>query len=364
MENLVDTSKIVQKFLPKQSDIDKILKIIQQKVLKGLHLSVTVKEIQAGYLTSIHFKDIYLYLSHNILPSSKVGMRKVEALAVKYILLDSLLFNIMVTLGKETAVLAIPESCTDNIIALYHSSLFAGHQGVIKTYLTINDKFFIPNLIHYLRSYIKGCHICQLTRNKKPPSRQLQTRINLNYRPLSRLSMDIKVMPKSSKGHKFFLCVIDEVTNYLITMPLYQARCEEVREVLIENVITKYCIPDCIIMDQDSTFMSSFMNYLFTKFNIRITTIAPYNHQSLQAEHGIKSLSTILTKHLTNVGQMWLIYLSLSTFAYNTFNTPNLANYSPYKLVFGRKPKILLTLRDNSFDIKISGSFKELLSNC
>ena len=74
----------------------------------------------------------------------------VEALAEKYILLDSLLFKIMSMLDKETAVLAIPESCTDNIIALYHSSLFAGLQGVIKMSLTINDKFFIPNLIHYL----------------------------------------------------------------------------------------------------------------------------------------------------------------------------------------------------------------------
>ena len=165
-------------------------------------------------------------------------------------------------------------------------------------------------------------------------------------------------MPKSSNGHKFILCVIDEVTNYLITMPLYQARSEEVREVLLENIITKYCIPDCIIMDQDSTFMSSLMNYLFTKFNIKIKTVAPYNHQSLQAEHGIKSLSTILTKHLTNLGQMWLKYLSLSTFAYNMFNTPNLANYSPYELVFGRKPKILFNI-ETTLDVKISGSFKE-----
>ena len=84
--------------------------------------------------------------------------------------------------------------------------------------------------------------------------------------------MDIKVMTKSSKGHKFILCVIDEVTNYLITVPLYQARSEEVREALIESVITKYCVPDCIIMDQDSTFMSSLMNYLFMKFNIKINS--------------------------------------------------------------------------------------------
>ena len=113
----------------------------------------------------------------------------------------------------------------------------------------MNIKFFIPNLIHYLRSYIKGGHICQLTRNKKPPSRQLQTRINLNYRPLSRLSMDPKLMPRSSKGHKFILGIIDEVTNYLITVPMYQSKAEEVGEALIKHIITKYCIPDCIIMN-------------------------------------------------------------------------------------------------------------------
>ena len=251
------------------------------------------------------------------MPSSKVGIRKVEALAEKYILLDSLLFKISTTPHKETAVLTILETCVNSIIVLYHSSLFAGHQGIIKTYLTISNKFFIPNQIHYLRSYIKGCHICQLTRNEKLLSRQLQTRINLNYR----LSMDLKIMPRSSKGHKFILCIMDKVTNYLITVPMYQSKVEEVVEALIKCIITKYCISDCIIMDQDSTFMSSLMNYLFSKFNIKIKMVAPYNHQSLQAEHGIKSLSTILTKHLTNLGQMWPKYLSLATFAYNIFNT-------------------------------------------
>ena len=132
-----------------------------------------------------------------------MAIRKIEALSEKYILLDSQLFKI--TLEKETAVLAIPETCVDKMIALYHSSLFAGHQGVIKTSLTMSDKFFIPNLIHYLRSYIKGCHLCQLACNEKLPPRQLQTRINPNYVPLSGLSMDLKVMHKSYKGHKFIL---------------------------------------------------------------------------------------------------------------------------------------------------------------
>ena len=55
---------------------------------------------------------------------------------------------------------------------------------------------------------------------------------------------------------------------------------------------------------------------------------------------------------------MWPKYLQLATFAYNTFNTPILRNYSPYELVFRKKPKSLLNL-ESTPDIKVSGTFKE-----
>ena len=167
LTDLINTEKIVQKYLPKQADIDKILKVIQRKVLKGTHLPITIKQIQARYLNSPYFKDLYLYLSQNKLPSSKGVIHKIEALSEKYILLDSLLFKS--NIEKEKAVIAIPEVCIDQMIALYHSSLFAGHQGVVKTYLTMSDKFFIPDLMHYLRSYIKSCHICKLSNKIKFP---------------------------------------------------------------------------------------------------------------------------------------------------------------------------------------------------
>ena len=55
-----------------------------------MNLSIMVKEIQAGYLSSFYFQDIYFYLIQNRLPTSKATIRKVETLAEKYILLDSL----------------------------------------------------------------------------------------------------------------------------------------------------------------------------------------------------------------------------------------------------------------------------------
>ena len=87
--------------------------------------------------------------------------------------------------------------------------------------------------------------------------------------------MDLKVMLRSNKGHKYILCIIDE---------LHQSRSEEIGDAWIENVLLKYCVPNYLIMDKDSAYMSSLMNYLFKKLDIKIKTVACYNHQSLKAE--------------------------------------------------------------------------------
>ena len=201
LTNLVNISKLVQKYLPRQADIDKILDIIKRKVLKGTHLPLTIKEIQAGYLTSLFFKDLYRYLAQNILPHKRHARYKVETLSESFILLDSLLFKLVMIPDKEKALLAIPEICTDKIIELYHTGLFAGHQGVMKTYLTISNKFFIPNLMHYLRLFLSACHI---------------------YRPMSRLSMDLKVMPRLQKRALVYLMcnrLDDKLLNYCTFIP-------------------------------------------------------------------------------------------------------------------------------------------------
>ena len=77
-------------------------------------------------------------------------------------------------------------------------------------------------------------------------------------------------MPRSYKGDRYILCVTDEVTNYIITTLVKQAKSEEVGEALINNVFSKYCVTDYMIMDLDSVFMSSLMSYLFKRLGIEI----------------------------------------------------------------------------------------------
>ena len=44
LKDLIDTNNIVQQFLPKQTNIDRILEIIRKKVLKGMHLPLMIKK--------------------------------------------------------------------------------------------------------------------------------------------------------------------------------------------------------------------------------------------------------------------------------------------------------------------------------
>ena len=81
--DLINNENFVHKYLPKQTDIDKLLKIIQRKVLKGTHFPIKIKEIQAGYLCSPYFKDLYLYLLQKKTPICQIGNQKIRNISRK-----------------------------------------------------------------------------------------------------------------------------------------------------------------------------------------------------------------------------------------------------------------------------------------
>ena len=78
-------------------------------------------------------------MAQNKLRSKKSAIRKVLTLSQSYIFLDQLLFKLITIPDREEALLAIPEMCADKVISLYHDTLFAGHQGVVKN-ISHNEK--------------------------------------------------------------------------------------------------------------------------------------------------------------------------------------------------------------------------------
>ena len=78
LESLLDKAKMAYKFLPKQGDIDRLITKINKKVLRDTNLCVDLRDLKAAYLTSPHFRDIYLYLLQNRMPLGKGAARRLD----------------------------------------------------------------------------------------------------------------------------------------------------------------------------------------------------------------------------------------------------------------------------------------------
>ena len=95
LQDVVDPSKVTHKFLPKQGEIDRLINQINKEVLRDTELSMNLRDLKAAYLTSPHFRDIYLNLTQNKVPLGKGAARRLEQNARNYMLLDGLLFKII-----------------------------------------------------------------------------------------------------------------------------------------------------------------------------------------------------------------------------------------------------------------------------
>ena len=309
LESLLDKAKMAYKFLPKQGDIDRLIAKINKKVLRDTNLYVDLRDLKAAYLTSPHFRDIYLYLLQNRMPLGKGAAKRLDQNARNYLILNGLLFKILDDgEGNLDTVLCIPTSKVHTLLNAYHSSLLGGHTGIIKCYPTISQRFYCPNLAENLRAYITGCHVCQLFKKGKDFKRPYHERINLNVPAMTKISMDIKQMPVN-KGHSHILVLLCEVTNYMVALPLCQPELPHILDAFQKGYLAYFGPPTHLVCDQDP---------------------APTNHHSLQAEHGIKSLPGLLVKCLSTVWS-WHSVFPYSMLCYNRYSSPNLNGYSPYE---------------------------------
>ena len=139
----IDTPlSIICKHIPRQSDIDKIVRNIETLVIHSLELSIQAQDLIKVYQTSTRFCDIYQYITDGKLPSSSKAQSWIRAEALNYVVINNFLFRIDTQKDKDIDkgnffLLVIPEKYESIIFNTYHDSLLAGHQGPYCAAMTI-----------------------------------------------------------------------------------------------------------------------------------------------------------------------------------------------------------------------------------
>ena len=344
----IDTPlSIICKHIPRQSDIDKIVRNIETHVIHSLELPIQAQDLLKAYQMSTCFRDIYQYIRDGKLPSSSKAQNCIRAEALNYVVINNFLFRIDTQKDKDIDkgnlfLLVIPEKYEPIIFNTY-DSLLAGHQGPYHTAMTIRQKFFIHNLMNKVKRYIEASHTCLKMKPKYMKNRPVYGRIPVDYAPMQDLSIDIKTMLQAFGGYHLLLVITCDQTNFTITVPLRDGTAQTVVEALIYRVIYLFSPPRQILCDEATKF-SAIIQAILCMLNCRLKAISPYNHGSSKCERQIRTISEIIMKHLWDKGQVWPLFATTAVYAMNTIASEALSGFSPFQLVFLRDPPNLTSL--------------------
>ena len=337
------TSQILTKRIPRQSEIDSMLELVKSKVLKDYHLPMSRREIRAAQLETPMFKEVIQYLESGIVPSTKRAIKRVQAKAEDYAMIQGVLFRLHPTSDKKDVkvTLAVPDKYVPYILHLHHDSLVGCHQGVSRTYQTIKRSYFVPSLYEKLVSYIRSCTTCSSFKSAQNKEKEFNQRIPQNYRPFSELHMDVKYMCRSVRNYEMALICVDPFTRFVKAFPMRARTAVAIGEMVVQNIVLEYGLPDRIIYDEDACFLNSLMAFIHKTLGIKQIFVSPENHQSNCSERHIGTVTRFLMNNLKDSGNNWDLYLKQVCFSYNIFACPTLGGYSPWTLVYGRDPPSL-----------------------
>ena len=124
----IDTPfSIIHKHIPRQSDIDKIVRNIETCIIhSSLELPIQAQDLVKAYQHSTHFHDIYQYITDGKLPSGTKAQICIRAKALNYVVINHFLFRIDTRKDKDTDkgsvfLLVIPEKYEPIIFNTYQS---------------------------------------------------------------------------------------------------------------------------------------------------------------------------------------------------------------------------------------------------
>ena len=343
---------IYDKHIPKQEEIDKILQNLRTKVLCNININIDAQDLIREYDKSPRFKDVYAYILRSKLTANAIVHKKVVLDASNFVIANGFLLKLEkfkhMNKFDYRVLLCIPESFENALFHMYHNSLTAFHQGHWKTFLTMKEIFYIPNMLNKLRNYINACTDC--LKYKSKPSGQSPVQYGYmpkDYIPMESLACDIKYMPPVFRGYKFILMVTCEQTNFVIAVPMTDRTATHIAEAIITRVLSISGPPSFLSVDADQVLTGSVIKILLEPIECEMQIISPYNHGSSKAERQIRTISEMIVKKLSEKGDRWPLYAAIAAYAMNTYASDALQGLTPFELVFIRHYIKLLQDRAN-----------------
>lgn len=236
--------------------------------------------------------------------------------------------------------LYVPRSMRNMILEQIHNSPAAGHWGIMKTLDLLTRTFDWPNARADVLKFCSLCRSCQAIKVDHRPPQGTMMPLPVPDKPWSKIGVDFIVKVPLSKGFDSVMVVVDHFSKHAHFIPANETwKADQLAENFINHVFKLHGLPDTIVSDRGTTFMSHFWTSVLEQLQIRPTPSTAFHPQTDgQVERDNALLEDYLRHYVSLEQDDWSRWLSLAEFSYN--NTPSSSTKcSPFFAVQGFHPR-------------------------
>lgn len=238
--------------------------------------------------------------------------------------------------NRNKLCIYLPEKLVNLVFCYYHNSILGGHLGIAHTYDKIRKYFYRPNLYAVIKDKVKNCKICLMS---KSTQRKFEGQLisSVSKHSMHCIFVDlVGPLVRSKLGNCYILVAVDAFSKFVWVSAIRDSKTCQIVNKLEQIIFNNFGIPQILVTDNASYFMShEFKLFTFKNF-INHRTIAPYRACSNQAERHIRNLTTLLRCYYNKCQNNWdkdLCYVQLSL---NTAKNSS-TGYTAFELMFNHE---------------------------
>ena len=233
----------------------------------------------------------------------------------------------------------VPRGMRGRVLGMAHSHPFAGHLGYKRTRERLTEQYYWYKSSEDVFEFIRRCLRCARNNVKRQAAKVSKKTVPIQGVPLAEWAMDVLgPLPKSEQGNLYILVITDLFTKWVEMYAIPDQKTPTIVSCLTD-LICRYSIPATLLTDRGSNFMSYVFKKLMEDLQVEKLFTSPYHPQTDgQCERFNSTMLQGLRKLAEERPEQWDQKLQFVAFSYRT-SKHAVTGYSPYELVFGKRPR-------------------------
>ena len=310
------------------------------------------EDIRREQQSDLWCSEIMEHLISEAIPARLTGpaITRFVATAAEYTLREGLLFKYQrdPRAHRNAVQLAVPVTLRTPFMEAFHER--AGHPGIERSYQALRQRAYWPGMREAMVQHVSECHECAMA---KKPCQSFGTTIlpGVPSRPFDTVYADVLTLPESTPVgpnqlvYSKLLIFCDALTRWVEAIPLpSEPTSEEIIEAFIENIVSRFGVPRCLVCDRGSNLISKLCQEVYDLLGVDMKPSTSYHHNTSGLVERYNRTLAGLLRATGQDGADWPLHVPWLNFLFRA--TPHeVTKESPAFLALGRELRTPADLR-------------------